>query len=319
MRFSLAGAAAILLLFTDIAARAQEEGPPAGAAIPGPTNAEARAGYYEMTLTVAPANCLTQSVGGTARGIVEVTAGRRENLIVHLERLNSLFAGPVPVRIDEDSQLSFGGQVPIIVAGIRMGVRGNLSGAFERGRERFRADFELAARLCKITGTIEGLKTNAPPPPPPAPAPAETPTGALLNSDGYVAPAPAEPAPAGPLPPSPLINGNYATTLTVTESRCFSQDLRGTWRGVAELQPQPGIVIPLQNFAPLFAAPVTIEVQGLTIRQSTQIQLQAGAISGGVPADFDGAFRNDGGEFNVRFTAGTPLCRIKGTISGIRS
>lgn len=319
MRQSFAWIAAIGLLVGGAPARAQEERP-SGAAAPEPTNAERRAGYYETTLTIAPTTCLTQSIGGTVRGIVEATAGRRGNLIVHLERLNSLFAGPVPVRIDEDSRLSFGGQVPVIVAGLRMGVPGTLNGAFEdRGRDRFQADFELSTRLCKITGTIEGTKTKAPPPPPPPPAAAETPTGALLNSDGYVAPPPAEPAPPpGPPPPSPLIHGSYMTTVAVTDSRCFTQNLRGTWRGVTEIQPQPGILIPLQNFAPLFAGPVVIQVEGLVVRQSTQIQMQAGPISGGVPADFDGAFSNDGSTFNLRFTAGTPLCRISGTIEGAR-
>ena len=139
--------------------------------------------------------------------------------------------------------------------------------------------------------------------------------GASLNSDGGL---PASPPAAAAEPPSPLINGSYSTTVTVTDSRCFTQDLRGTWRGVAELQPQPDIMIPLQNFTPLFAAPIVIQVQGLVIRQSTPIQLNAGAVSGSVPATFDGAFRNDGGEFNVRFTAGTSLCRIRGTILGER-
>ena len=148
------------------------------------------------------------------------------------------------------------------------------------------------------------------------PAQSDQPVGVSLNSDGGVPlPEPAVPAE----PPSPLINGSYATTVTVTDSRCFTQDLRGTWRGMAELQPQPGIMIPLQTFTPLFAAPVTVQVAGLVISQSTQIQLRAGSIGGAVPATFNGAFSNDGSQFNVRFTAGTPICRIGGTISGMRN
>ena len=148
------------------------------------------------------------------------------------------------------------------------------------------------------------------------PAQSDQPFGLSINSDGSVPPPP--PVVAAE-PPSPLISGSYATTVSVTDSRCFTQDLRGSWRGMAELQPQPGIMIPLQNFGPLFAAPVVIQVQGLVVRQSTQLQMRAGPIGGGVPADFDGVFSNDGSQFNVRFTAGTPICRIGGTISGTRT
>lgn len=146
--------------------------------------------------------------------------------------------------------------------------------------------------------------------------------GASIFTDStLLPPAPAESA--GPaaqaLSPSPLINGTYATTLSVTDSRCFTQDFRGSWGGTADLQPRPGILIPLQNFGPIFAAPVVIQVQGLVLRQSTQVQMRAGPVSGPVPADFDGAFTSDGSRFNVRFTAGNPICRISGTISGMRS
>lgn len=148
------------------------------------------------------------------------------------------------------------------------------------------------------------------------PAQTDQPLGASLNSDGGIPPAP----PVVPAePPSALINGTYATTVTVSDSRCLTQDLRGSWRGTAELNPQPAILIPLQNFGSLFAAPVVVQVQGLVVRQSTQIQMRAGPVGGPVPADFDGVFSNDGSQFNVRFTAGTQLCRIGGTISGTRN
>ena len=142
---------------------------------------------------------------------------------------------------------------------------------------------------------------------------------ASIFTDGSVPAGPPPSTAPEKEPPSPLINGSYMTTVTVTESRCLTQDLRGTWRGMADLQPQPGLVIPLQEFGPLFAAPVVIEVQGLVVRQSVPISMRAGAISGSVPADFDGVFSNDGSQFNVRFTAGTPICRIGGTISGTRT
>jgi hypothetical protein len=145
--------------------------------------------------------------------------------------------------------------------------------------------------------------------------------GASIFTDGSIPPPSASgeaPAPQRE-PPSPLINGTYATTLSVTDSRCFTQDLRGTWAGMAELQPQPAILVPLQNFGPMFAAPVMIQVEGLVVRQSTQVQMRAGPVAGAVPAEFNGAFTNDGNRFNVRFTAGTPICRIDGTISGIRN
>ena len=303
------------LLAPTFEAAAQED-PSAADEAPAQSNAERRAGHYEMTLTINPTRCFTQAIGGTARGVVEVRAGRRNSLIVDLSKLNSLFAGPVAIRIKDDS-LAFAGAVPVSVAGIRMDASGRLSGAFERGRERFRAEFELPVRLCTITGTIEGLKTVAPAPAPP-PATVETPTGALLNSDGYVAAPPAEPAAPQPIPPSPLINGNYSTTLTVTESRCFTQDLRGSWQRNIELMPQPGIRIPLQEYSSIFAEPVILLVQGLQLSQRTQIRLSAGPVSDSVPATFDGTFTNDASRFNVRFEAGNSLCRIAGTIEGMR-
>lgn len=159
-------------------------------------------------------------------------------------------------------------------------------------------------------------KRKRPAPASPEPAPAGE-TISAINSDSFNAPPP-ESAPAEVEPPSPLINGSYATTLSVTESRCLGQDLRGTWRGTAEIDPQPAISIPLQTMGPLFAAPVTVQVQGLVVRQSTQVRLRSGLLAGAVPADLDGVFSNDGSRFNVRFTAGNGLCRIGGTISGER-
>jgi hypothetical protein len=154
-------------------------------------------------------------------------------------------------------------------------------------------------------------KRKRPAQPGPQPAQTDQPISAINSDTGIGSGTPAE-------PPSPLINGAYATTVSVTDSRCLGQDLTGTWRGMAELNPQPAISIPLQTMGPLFAAPLTLDVHGLVIRQSTQLQMRSGFFGGGVPADLDGAFSNDGGQFNVRFTAGNALCRIGGTIAGVR-
>ena len=164
------------------------------------------------------------------------------------------------------------------------------------------------------TGRSVGKRKKPPAPAEIQPAQSDQPFAAI-NSDGGIAPT-TEPPPAEP--PSPLINGTYDTTLSVTDSRCLGQDLTGTWRGMAELNPQPAISIPLQTMGPLFAGPLTLDVHGLVIRQSTQLQMRSGFFGGGVPADLDGAFTTDGSRFNVRFTAGNALCRIGGTIAGVR-
>jgi hypothetical protein len=153
----------------------------------------------------------------------------------------------------------------------------------------------------------------------PNPMPEQQGGVSIFTDSTNVGPSPGPAPEAQPVePPSPLINGTYSTTVAVTDSRCLTQDLRGTWRGLSELKPQPALIIPLQNFGPMFAAPVAIQVQGLVVSQSTQVEMRAGPVAGAVPAEFNGAFSNDGSEFNVRFTAGSPLCRIAGTISGQR-
>jgi hypothetical protein len=145
-----------------------------------------------------------------------------------------------------------------------------------------------------------------------APAQTDQPVGASIFTDSAT-PTAAPPEQASP--PSELIKGTYLTTVAVTDSRCF-QDLRSTRQGVVELTPQPGIVIPLNQINSVFAGPVTLNVQGLTVRQDTTVPLSFG---GSVPASFEGAFTTDASRFDVRFEAGTAICHIGGTISGIRN
>ena len=147
------------------------------------------------------------------------------------------------------------------------------------------------------------------------PAQTDQPVGVSLNSDGSVPP-PQPVADAMPTqPPSELINGSYLTTLTISDSRCF-QDLRSTRQGVVELKPQPGILIPLNQINSVFGAPVVLSVQGLAVSQDTTIPI---SIGGSVPASFNGGFTADGARFQIRFEAGSPICRIGGTISGVRN
>ena len=139
--------------------------------------------------------------------------------------------------------------------------------------------------------------------------PADPAPGASISSDG----APQAPREA----PSPLINGSFGTTVTITESQCLGQDLRGSWTRNIAVDPQPGIIIPLDQYNSFFAGPVTLYVEGLTIAQTARIRVNAGPISE-VPATFEGAFIADGSRFQVRFTGGTALCRIGGMIEGLR-
>ncbi|MCL6728706.1 hypothetical protein [Sphingomonas hankyongi] len=151
----------------------------------------------------------------------------------------------------------------------------------------------------------------------PNPTP-EQPGGVSIFTDSVnlgAAPSPNEPT--APVPPSPLINGTYSTRLQVTESRCLQDNLRGTWQRDLELTPQPGILIPLNEFNQMFAGPVMLQVQGLILSQSTNISVKFGLTSE-VPATFNGAFAADGSTFKVQFEAGNALCRIAGTISGMR-
>lgn len=139
---------------------------------------------------------------------------------------------------------------------------------------------------------------------------ANRPVGAALNSDGAAIPAPTE-------PPSPLINGTYLTVLTIDSSRCM-KDLQSTHQREVEVNPQPSIRIPLNEINQIFGAPIFLNVQGLSLTQTTTISINVGPVVDTVPATFNGGFTPDGARFDVRFEAGTDLCRVSGTISGIR-
>ena len=145
----------------------------------------------------------------------------------------------------------------------------------------------------------------------------EQPGGPSIFTDSFTPPPPPPNEPAAPVPPSPLINGTYATRLTVNDSRCIQGNLRGSWQRDIALSPQPGILIPLNQFNSMFAGPVMLQVQGLVLSQSTSIPVNFGVVAD-APAKFDGAFSNDGSSFDVRFEAGNSLCRIAGTLSGKR-
>jgi hypothetical protein len=157
--------------------------------------------------------------------------------------------------------------------------------------------------------------------------------GASLNSDGNVgaytkgsgwtgtAP-PSQPTPPveaqQAMPPSPMIDGTYSTVVEVNDSRCIIQDMRGSSQRVLQFAPGPGIVIPLNTFSNFFGGPVTLNVEGLNLSQSTTIPMMFGPASSDVPAEFDGAFTPDGAQFNVSFRAGNNLCRVGGSIRGQR-
>jgi hypothetical protein len=159
--------------------------------------------------------------------------------------------------------------------------------------------------------------------------------GASLNSDGSVSPyskgpgwtgsAPATSPPTAPPPDAPQapipaaeIGGSYSTTVEVNDSRCMFKDMRGSGERMLQLAPNQGIVIPLNEYDNFFGGPVTLNLNGLQLSQSTTIPLVFGPASAQVPASFDGAFSQDGGQFNVKFEAGNALCRIAGTIRGQR-
>jgi len=153
----------------------------------------------------------------------------------------------------------------------------------------------------------------------PNPMPEQQPGGVSIFTDSVnlgAAPTPSPEAPV-PEPPSPLINGTYSTRLTINESRCVQDNLRGSWQRNIQLTPQPGILIPLQEFNSIFAGPVMLTVRGLTLSQSTNIPVKFGLTSD-VPATFNGAFTTDASRFEVRFEAGNAFCSIAGTIAGMR-
>ena len=146
----------------------------------------------------------------------------------------------------------------------------------------------------------------------------EPPVGASVFTDSNFAPPPAEKANQS-ASPSSMIGGVYVTTVAVTDTQCVRQNFNGSAQQVLDIRPQPGIVIPLNDFSPLFGGPVTLNVEGLRLSQSTSFPLVAGQLTTQVPASFDGVFSEDGSRFDVQFKAGTDLCRISGTIAGVRN
>ena len=96
------------------------------------------------------------------------------------------------------------------------------------------------------------------------------------------------------------------------------RDVRGSWQRNLDLQPTPGILIPLQDFGGIFGGPIILNVQGLALSQTADVPLNVGPVGSGVPATFNGAFTPDGSRFNVRFEATAPLCHISGTIEGMK-
>ncbi len=161
--------------------------------------------------------------------------------------------------------------------------------------------------------TVQGVAGADPPAEEPS-TPPPSPAGASIFTDSAIPPPQAAPD-VQREPPSPLINGTYATTLSVTDSQCLIKDLRGTWGRVIELRPESSITIPLHEYNSIFSGPVMLNVEGLRLSQSTTVPID---VVGSAPATFDGLFTNDGSQFNVRFEAGNALCGVRGTISGVR-
>ena len=258
---------------------AQEQGPAPGTVV-SPEPNEDLVGWYEVTLTIPPpAQCRFRNEGGEWRAVVEVTRGRRGVMVLHLEQLKSWFTQPVPIAAQADGSFNYEGSVPVdLGSGITPRVYFTLSGGVGSDRQSLGGNFTAKHMFCAFDGRMSGKRTTAPPPPPP-PSP-----GASLNSDGYVTPPSGgasvftdsavpytpPPPPAQPQGPSPLINGRYLTTLSVTESRCMGRDNRGTWRGTLNLEPgRPAILIPLQEYGPIFGGPLILNVDGLMLKQTS--------------------------------------------------
>ena len=170
--------------------------PGAPGAASGPT-IEELAGNYDASLEVEPANCAAQRVGGRAKGPVRASPARR-GLVLHLEDLGSLIAGPLVVDLNGTS-IRYDGPIPIRVGPVVDSVRGQLNGSVLPGR-RFEATFQLRSMLCSLRGTVSGTwagplaQVEAPPTPPTPPpsAPPEfvdsvTPPPAATPSDGSLA------------------------------------------------------------------------------------------------------------------------------------
>lgn len=290
----------------------QEQAPPPGSAITAAPQDDL-AGWYDVTLKIPPAQCrLKQDSGGEWKATVEATRGRR-GLVLHLEQLRSWFTSPVLISVQPDGAFGFSGPTMVNLGAFNARANFTLNGSLQADRQAFDGTFAVRHSLCSFEGSLSGKRTAAPLPPAEQP-----PIGASVFTDSaipYSPPAP-EPSASGP---SPLINGRYLTRLSVTESRCIGGDRRGSWNGTLDLKPQAGILIPLQDYGPIFAAPIILQVQGLVLKQSTQIPLNIGPLRSPVPATFDGNFLADGSRFQVRFEAGTGLCRIGGTIVGTRT
>src|SRR5688572_2323453 len=154
------------------------------------------AGHYDAALTIEPTSCAFQEVGGDYRGIIRADAGRGE-LILHLEELNSLFAAPVAVVVDEPS-ITYEGPTLIRIGPIQGSVNGRLDGQFGPDRTSFSASYQLGTQLCMIRGSIAGTRTAAP---------VET-TPSIMDLAGY-----------------------YDATLTIDPASCAFQEVGGDYRG----------------------------------------------------------------------------------------
>lgn len=150
---------------------------PSASGAPGGPALEELAGNYEASLEVEPANCAAQRVGGRAKGPFRASAARR-GLVLHLEDLGSLIAGPLMVDVD-GSNIRYDGPILIRVGPVTDSVNGQLTGSLLPGR-RFEATFRLRSVFCQLSGSVAGTWTGplaqaeapqAPATPPPASAP----------------------------------------------------------------------------------------------------------------------------------------------------
>lgn len=200
MRLPVSRLTCLLLLGAAFAATplAAQTEPGAPGAPSGPT-IEELAGNYDATLEVEPSNCAAQRVGGRAKGPFRASPARR-GLVLHLEDLGSLIAGPLVVDLD-GSSIRYDGPILVRVGPVTDSIRGQLDGSVLPGR-RFEATFQLRSTICQLRGSISGkwsgplaeVEATPTPPAPPQSAPPEfvdsvpvPPPAAAAPSDGSLA------------------------------------------------------------------------------------------------------------------------------------
>lgn len=152
-------------------------------------------------------------------------------------------------------------------------------------------------------------------------APQSNAVGPLRSAGGTVstsvegAPGAAATIPASP----PSLGDAYAATLTIAESRCAT-DLKGTWQRNMRLGAGPPREIPLSSFSNLFGGSVVFDATDPTaVVQRGRILLNVGGVSVPARARFVGGFSPDASTFDVRFNASAPLCRVRGSVRGVRN